>query len=109
TQLRVQILGMEIELAVSDGEELGYVRQRKRAYRRLPEQRFAVGQAHEGLGRHFTRQRPQARAGATGDDDGNEGRHAEIRGRGRNILNHCESTPSCWLSPRSGSSGRGVS
>ena len=73
----VHILGVKVIVAIGDGHESGHAGQRRRAQCGLSEQRVAVGQGHEGLGRGLPRERPKTCSGAAGKDDRNEGhRHA---------------------------------
>ena len=60
----VDVARVEIQIAIGDGDDVRHARQRTRTRRSLAEQGFTVGEAHERLGRHFARQRPQPRAGA---------------------------------------------
>ena len=71
-EARVDIARMEEVVAVGDRDEVRGTRQCQRPPRGLREQRLAVGQRHEGLRCGFARQRPQARARATGKNDREE-------------------------------------
>ena len=74
----VRVLRVKVVVAVGDGHELRDTGQRERARRGLREQRLAVGQRHRRLRRRLARQRPQPRAGAAGEDHGNDA--AELTG-----------------------------
>jgi hypothetical protein len=71
-ELGIGVLRVEVVVAVGDGHDLGDIGQRKRARRGLREQGLAVGQRHRRLRRRLARQWPKARAGAAGEDDGND-------------------------------------
>ncbi len=60
----------EVVVAVGDQQDLLGGRGLGRALHGPPQQRVAVRQLHEGLGMAFAGHRPQARAGAAGQDDG---------------------------------------
>ena len=62
------VLGLEEELAVGDGEDLGRPRQQGAAQVRLLQKALPVGETDERLGMHLARNRPQARSRAAAKD-----------------------------------------
>ena len=72
-QARVDVLGAEVVVAIGDGHEARHPGERRRAMRRLGEERLAVGQRHERLRRGLARKRPQAGSSTSGEDDGDHG------------------------------------